>query len=227
MKFIIDAGHGPETAGKRSPNGMREYEFNSSVAAFLTEKLLTLNGISVTHVHSDQRDIPLKTRTDQANKLKANCYISIHANAYGTGWNTAQGIETYVYPSKPREAWELAKKIQDELIKATGRKNRGVKTANFHVLRETEMTAVLIECGFMTNKEEADLLQTTAYRKLCAQAIFSALKEFYRLEWTEIPTTKILYRVQAGAFTQYHSAEKLAKELKAKGFDSYITKTTE
>lgn len=224
MRFIIDAGHGPETAGKRSPNGMREYEFNSSVARFLTEKLLTLKGISVTHVHSDQTDIPLKARTDQANKLKAHCYISIHANAYGTNWNTAKGIETYVYPSKPREAWELANTIQNELIKATGRKNRGVKTANFHVLRETEMTAVLIECGFMTNKEEAALLQTTNYRIICAQAIFSALKKFYRLESIEIPTAKTLYRVQAGAFTQYHSAEKLAKELKAKGFDSYITK---
>jgi N-acetylmuramoyl-L-alanine amidase len=181
MKIIIDAGHGYSTDGKRSPDGMHEYEFNQKAAAYAKELLENFQNVTVYFAHSDERDVPLQERTDAANRLKVDAYVSIHANAYGTTWNDANGIETYVYLTKPKEAYELAQKIQQHLIVQTNLRDRGVKTADFHVLRETKMTAVLTECGFDTNKHEAALMKTEAYQRTCAKAIVQGIAEQYHL----------------------------------------------
>jgi len=75
----------------------------------------------------------------------------------------------------------LASLTQDALIVACERADRGVKKANYAVLRETRMPAVLIECGFMTNREEAALLMSNAYRVQCARAIAFALSTWIYL----------------------------------------------
>jgi N-acetylmuramoyl-L-alanine amidase len=217
MIIVLDAGHGLMTPGKRTPDGIREYEFNRSVAKYAKEKLESYNNIEVNMTHSDHLDVPLHTRTDFANSLNARCFVSIHANAYGGGWNDVGGIETYVYTTPTAESSRLAKTVQNELIKRTGLRNRGVKKANFHVLRETKMTSILVECGFMTNKHEASLLKTDAYRRLCAEAIVKGIASFYALTIS----TK-LYRVQTGAFSNYENALALSKKLKKAGFDSFI-----
>lgn len=228
MKIMLDAGHGYNTAGKRSPDGMREYEFNRAVAEGVKDLLDNYKEITVFTAHSDERDVPLKERTDKANQLEVDCYLSIHANAFETGWNEVRGIETYIYLTKPKEAAELARKIHNSLISATAMKDRGVKTADFHVLRETKMTAVLVECGFMTNREDAALLRSTAYRKLCAEAIVKGLQEHF--QWKKKDNfpggkpaaEKGLFRVQAGAFRDRKNAEKLAQRLKKDGYEVFI-----
>ena len=91
MKIMLDAGHGPTTAGKRSPNGMKEFEFNEAVANLVADSLKVLKGVTLFHAHSTINDVPLNVRTDMANRLGVNCYISIHANAFGNGWNSAAG----------------------------------------------------------------------------------------------------------------------------------------
>ncbi|WP_050179924.1 N-acetylmuramoyl-L-alanine amidase family protein [Domibacillus robiginosus] len=174
MKIAIDAGHGPETPGKRSPNGMKEFEFNSETALFLREELPAAD---VFFVHHHAYDRPLAERVRHANRAKADLYVSIHANAFGTGWTSPHGIETYIHTSRPARAMAVANAVQQKLTAATSLYDRGVKTADFYVLRQTAMSAVLIEAGFMTNKVEASLLQTRAYRKTCAQAIAAALRQ--------------------------------------------------
>lgn len=183
MKIVIDAGHGPETPGKRSPDGsLREYQFNSAVARYAADRLFTgYEGVDIMLTHDDSRDVPLKERTDRANAWKADVFVSIHANAAGEGWSSAQGIETYVYTTRPAAALKLAEAVHRNLIRATGRPDRGVKTANFHVLRETKMPAILVECGFMTNREECELLKSDAYRRKCAEAIVAGIVEVYGL----------------------------------------------
>ena len=184
FKIAIDAGHGPETPGKRSPDGsLREYQFNSAVARYVADELLHgYEGVEILMTHADDRDVPLKERTDRANAWKADLFVSIHANAAGDGgWNGAQGIETFVYTTRPAAATKLAEAVHRNLIRATGRPDRGVKTANFHVLRETKMPAILVECGFMTNQEEAALLKTDTYRRKCAAAIVAGIVEVYGL----------------------------------------------
>jgi N-acetylmuramoyl-L-alanine amidase len=183
MLIVIDAGHGPNTPGKRTPDGsMKEYEFNSAVANYLRDELAKYENVRTHFTHSDREDVPLKRRTDEANRLGADLFVSIHANAVGADWSSAEGIETYVYKTRPREAVALAEKVQAQLIASTGRKNRGVKTADFHVLRETKMTAILVECGFMTHREEAALLKSDEYRRKVAAAIARAIAEQYGLK---------------------------------------------
>ncbi|OLN23996.1 N-acetylmuramoyl-L-alanine amidase [Domibacillus antri] len=172
MKIAIDAGHGWHTPGKRSPDGMREYEFNRETALFLRKELTD----DVLFVHHDSRDVPLSERVKQANAAGADLYVSIHANAFGEEWTSAHGIETYVYTSRPAKALKIAQSVQKELVSATGRRDRGVKAADFYVLRQTRMPAILVEAGFMTNREEAALLQSIEYRKTCARAIAAGIK---------------------------------------------------
>lgn len=187
MIIALDAGHGPETKGKRTPDdSMREFHFNSVVADYVAAGLKEYD-VEVIYTHEMDSDVPLRDRTDKANSYKANVFISIHANAYGSGgWNNVQGIETFVHNNSGSEAFDLATKVQTEMLKATGRLNRGVKKSNFHVLRETQMPAILIECGFMTNEEEAELLKSDAYRVKCASAILTVLVNYYNLTKKEI-----------------------------------------
>lgn len=180
---MIDAGHGYTTAGKRTPDGMKEYEFNRAAADSLRASLSAYKGVTLLFAHSDTADLPLTARTDKARAAGADLYISIHANAAGNGgWHSASGIETYCYLTKPRPAYQLALCIQKQLVTSSGLRDRGVKTADFHVLRKTKCPAILVECGFMTNKEEAALLKTAAYRSLCGQAIGQAVARFYAFQ---------------------------------------------
>ena len=192
MRIVIDAGHGPETAGKRTPDGsMREYEFNSAVAQYVADLLLHgYEGVEFILTHDDSRDVPLQERTDRANSWGADLFVSIHANAAGAGWSPAGGIETYVYTTRPAAAVALANAVQRQLVRATGLADRGVKSADFHVLRETKMTAILIECGFMTNRTEAELLKSDEFRRTCAAAIVAGIAETYGLRPKQQPPVK-------------------------------------
>jgi len=234
VKIVIDAGHGYNTPGKRTPDGsLREWEFNSAVASLVEKELKNYENVQVLRVDdiTGNTDVSLKTRTDKANAWKANVYVSIHANAAGSGWSSAEGIETFVYKTRPKEAVQLAAHVQNHLIRETGRKNRGVKAADFHVLRETKMTAILCECGFMTNIEEASLLKSDSYRKKCAEAIVQGLVEHYKLKKKAAAkpapakpaaSNQKVYRVQVGAFADRKNAERLAEELKKKGYTVVI-----
>jgi N-acetylmuramoyl-L-alanine amidase len=170
-KIIVDAGHGPHTAGKRSPDEtLKEFMFNEAVA-IRVKKLLSSEGLTVIFSHDNTRDVALSERISLANKLKVDAFVSIHANAFGTDWNAAHGIETYtcLHPSKASVI--MATQVQQALLMRTSRKDRGIKKGDFAVLRETTMPAILVECGFMTNKEEAILLKSSIYQQQCAQAI--------------------------------------------------------
>ncbi len=225
MKIVLDAGHGYSTLGKRTPDGMKEYEFNRAVALYVRDFLSGYTNLEVLFTHNDEQDVPLEVRTAKANELGADCFLSIHANAAGNGgWHEAEGIETFIHSSKPRDAQILAAEIQEKLITATGRKNRGVKTANFHVLRETRMTAVLVECGFMTHKIESRLLKKEDYRTQCAQSIAQSIVSHYALTKNRQAAAQKqkLYKVQVGAFSSKHRAEQLASELQRLGYDTFI-----
>ncbi|MGN1399906.1 MAG: N-acetylmuramoyl-L-alanine amidase [Bacillus sp. (in: firmicutes)] len=228
MKIALDAGHGYNTAGKRSPDGLREYVINRAIVEYMNEKFLKYNNVSVYYVHSDKQDVPLHTRTSKANSLKTDCYISIHANAFGDGkqWTSANGIETFVHPRAGKTTQSLAERTQRNLVISTGRKDRGVKTANFHVLEKTIMPAILVECGFMTHKEECQLLHTGSYQKACAEAIVKAVVEQFNLKAKQPKRAENkmtgFYKVQTGAFRNKMNAEAQAAELKEQGYNPYI-----
>lgn len=188
--IALDDGHGTETAGKRTPafadgSMMRENAFNSQTAAYLKEALERC-GFGVLSVAPEDTDTPLKTRVVRANDAHADAYISIHANAYGSEWNSANGVESIIYEKVMGHSrtYTFAQSIHDRLIKGTGRRDRGIKrSADLYVLKHTAMHAVLVECGFMTNREEAELLKNEDYRKKCAESICMGVCAFYQTEY--------------------------------------------
>lgn len=221
LKVAIDAGHGPETPGKRCPDdSMREFHFNSAVARYVRDGLSEYVGVETIFTHADDgsRDVPLKERTDRANTWKADVLVSIHANAYGSDWNDAQGIETYVYTTRPAEAVKLADAVQQNLLMETGRKNRGVKADNLHMVRESNMTAILVECGFMTNRQEAELLKSDAYRRKCAKAIVAGIAEVYGLTLKQqAPASEPTYSGKFKDVPDGHYAKGATERLAEKG----------
>jgi N-acetylmuramoyl-L-alanine amidase len=184
-KIVIDAGHGPQTAGKRCPDdSMREFAFNSVVARYVRDGLATYENVTIKFTHADDgsRDIPLADRVKVANDWGADAFVSIHANAAGSGWYAAHGIETFTATEPSATSVKLAAAVQKRLIAETGRSDRGVKQADFTVVYKTKMPAILAECGFMTSTEEAALLKTDAYRKKVAAAIVAGIAEVYALK---------------------------------------------
>ncbi|WP_170006553.1 N-acetylmuramoyl-L-alanine amidase family protein [Bacillus fonticola] len=210
MKIMHDAGHGANTPGKRAPDGsLREFEFTSAVVEYTVEEMRrTYTGVEhlLAHDPTGRVDVPLQERTDKANREQVDVYVSYHANAYGSDWNSVRGTETYVYTTRTREEVELAELVQRNLISDLGTVNRGVKSANFHVLRETNMPSILMEFEFMTNREALALLKSEEFRRACARSVSGSLGEFYELtarttggeEEMETDTTR--YRLVTGTF---------------------------
>ena len=184
VRICLDAGHGKETAGKRSPDGtLLEYEFNRDVTNRL-KSILEKHGIEVLLTCDDEHDIDLGIRCEYANANKVDYFVSIHANAHKEYWTDANGWEIYVVGTGGK-AEKLAKCIQKHSIADLGLKDRGIKVSNFTVLKDTDMPAVLIEHGFYTNKEECEKLKTDSFRQKCAIADAKGILEFLGIKYIE------------------------------------------
>ncbi len=182
LVVMLDPGHGKSTGGKRSPDGsLLEYEFNRDVAKRL-KAILEQNGITVLMtVDDDTTDVSLSDRASKANNSIADIFVSIHANAFGNGvdWeNNATGWEVYYY-SEDTYGKTLAEYIRKANIPDIGIKDRGVKTANFAVIKNTNMPAVLIEHGFYTSQTEVELLKSSTWRQKCAELDAKGIINFF------------------------------------------------
>lgn len=177
VKVAIDAGHGSETAGKRTPDGYREHWINVKTA-YYCEQLLKQHGINVVRIAwndlnaTDDSNIALTTRQQQIKAAECDYVVSMHANAYGSGssYNSAEGVSTHIHNqvSKRGDSQSMATFIQSELIKGTSQKNRGVVPQELAMCNCTAMNvkaACLIEIAFMTNKREAELMKTDEFCK--------------------------------------------------------------
>lgn len=186
----VDDGHGMKTAGKRTPlfpdgSYMPENAYNRAVASYLMDALKRC-GFRVLAVAPGDEDTSLQTRVKRANDAKADAYISIHANAFGSDWNDANGVESWIYEKADAKTVDFGGKVHEALVKACGRKNRGLKkSADLYVLRATKMPAVLIEGGFMTNREEAKLLLSEDYRTQCAEGICKGVCSYFGVTYKE------------------------------------------
>ncbi|NYE06918.1 N-acetylmuramoyl-L-alanine amidase [Bacillus niacini] len=228
LKISHAAGHALVTPGKQSPDGYKEWQVTNEIVKLVMMELENYEGVSQKRIDdpTGSSDLPLNKRCELINTWGANVHIDYHLNAYGAGWNHAGGTETYTYKTKPIEAAELAEKIQVNLVKELGFRNRGVKTANFQIVRDTNITAILIEFAFMTNHNEAMKMRTTEYQKKAAIAVVEGLTAQYKLvkKSVETPLANVIYRVQVGAFADINNAKVLVEELKAKGYPAILIK---
>jgi N-acetylmuramoyl-L-alanine amidase len=190
MAYLIalDDGHGMETPGKRTPvipelgRSIKENEFNKAVVYYL-DKELKRCGFKTLLVAAGDSDIPLATRTNRANSAGADAYISCHYNAGG-----GEGVETYHYPGSTKGN-KLAQCVHKYVIQGTKQKNRGVKSANFHVLRESRMPAILVEYGFMDDPglKEARLMLNKDFQIECARETAKGICEYFGVKY--VPDT--------------------------------------
>ena len=151
--ICIDAGHGGKDAGAVS--GAR-YEKNDNLRfALALGALLENQGFKVYQTRTTDTWISLQDRSDYANKMNADYFISIHRNSFVN--ETANGVENWVYERTDNHTIEYATAIQNELVKVGVQSNRGVKKGNFHVTRETHMPACLLELCFIKNKRDNEL----------------------------------------------------------------------
>lgn len=239
-KIAIDIGHGTNTKGKgvtRSGKHYREHNFNSKVAIRL-KALLEQQGFTVVYgpQKPNSRDIGLTTRTNWYNRNKVDLVVSIHANANSNS-NVNGRCAFYWHTSSKGKS--LASRIIKE-IKAKGYSTHGSglhaskrgSWTNLHITRATNMPAVLIEHGFMTGNKDFQLVfgsKQAQYVEDMAQADAKAITEYFGKSYKTTKATPSkkksdnLYRVQTGAFSKEENAKQLAKELKDKGYSTFVT----
>jgi len=184
-KVGLDDGHGLETAGKMTPDGYRENEFNHFTKVYLMEALQRC-GIIPIDCSPSRTDNSLQNRCDICNQNNCDIFVSIHYNAMGNVWrDDVGGIETYHWSgnSVNSSGGKLATLVHNELIKGTNLKNRGVKSADFYVLRNTNPPAILVECGFMDNLYEASLMKSDSYRKECSEEICKGICNYFNIPY--------------------------------------------
>lgn len=239
VKIALNAGHGRYTAGKRclqalDPNETREWVLNSRICEKIEEKLKSYKGYELLRIddRTGKTDIPLKDRTDKANKWGADVYIAIHANAgdpktytvvNGVKCLKGGGIVAITYPKVDNATTKLQKELYDALIKHTGLKgNRATPLAkmNLHECRETRMTAVLLELGFMDSYTDVPIILSDTFANNCANAIVEVLVRKYKLQ--KIEATNKIYRVQVGPYGNIDDANATKEKLKALGFDAVV-----
>jgi N-acetylmuramoyl-L-alanine amidase len=195
MKILIDAGHGIDTPGKRSPDGaFREYLWNREIADLVCEDL-GIDGYNVSLVVTETNDIPLITRVNRVNAI-CNKYgkddvilVSIHSNAAGNGkdWMNAQGWSCYTTKGDTKSDI-LAELLYDSFERSFPDKKMRKDMQdgdrdweeNFYIIQKTKCPAVLIENFFYDNKEECHWLMQEAVKVRIAMAIEQGIKDYVR-----------------------------------------------
>ncbi|MDU6114578.1 MAG: N-acetylmuramoyl-L-alanine amidase [Paeniclostridium sordellii] len=183
---MTDAGHGGYDSGAPGVHGCLEKNIVLEVANRVNDYLKTQD---IKNINTRTTDVfvTLNDRTNEANRLGINSFVSIHCNSSDNP--NAQGLETYCYKFKYRA---LADAIHSEIIKeGLYTKNRGIKEGNLHVIRETNMDACLVELGFITNEEDYNLIINN--KDGFAKAIAKGICKFNGVAWKEsydVPSNK-------------------------------------
>lgn len=176
MKIVIDPGHsGPWEPGACAA-GVRECDVVLAIAKLLTEQLYDAGHDVLLTRTGDIATDGLTFRAELANANEANVFVSIHANSAESP--AAHGTEVYHYPGSA-QGKQLATCLQSQLVAELGTADRGVKEANFQVLRETDCPAVLVEVAFISNEADRRLLTGYAGQLAAAVAIASGLADYF------------------------------------------------
>ena len=179
-KIVIDAGHGGNDPGA-SGYGLREKDMVLDIAnktALYLEENFT--DVEVILTRSDDVFLELKDRVKIANDLEADYFISLHLNAFN---GIVGGFETFIFNGDvSQETIDRQKDIHSYIINEMKITDRRMKSANFHVLRESTMPALLIEYLFIDNEIENDLIRDESYRTFLAETTAEALAHSFDLE---------------------------------------------
>jgi len=205
MKIFIDAGHGGVDSGAVGVLGRQEKDDNLRMALALGNKLTSV-GFEVMQSRNNDIAVSLEERVNKANNWGADLFICIHRNAYSNP--NANGVEIYTYNQVSNNTTDWANIIESCLTKVYAQSNRGVKTDNFYVLRNTTMPAVLIELGFMTNATDNAMFDK--YFDDYINALVSTIS-------LKFGANKTKYQIILGDFNSKDEANEVLKTIKNVG----------
>lgn len=184
-KIMVDPGHGGTDIGARGPGGGHEADVNLGISLKLREKLEALGAdvrmtratdTNVGPPGGPQRD-ELRARVRLANAWPAEVFISVHSNSNVSP--RPQGTETYHSRNASQASKDLAGAVHAHMVEQTGFRDRGVKQANFYVIKNTHMPAILVETGFMSNPQEEQKLLDPVVQDKMATAISRGVEDVF------------------------------------------------
>lgn len=179
--LFLDPGHGGRDPGAMG-NGLKEKDIVLDVCQRVNRYINNhYPDIDCVLSRDDDRLIELSSRTGMANRLKADCLVSVHVNSASD--HRANGFESFIYTTddETTKSYALQQKLHEKLAGLwllNHRRNRGIKKANFHMVREFKGAAVLIELGFIVNDKDAALLKRDDFLQQNAERIAEAVAEY-------------------------------------------------
>jgi N-acetylmuramoyl-L-alanine amidase len=238
MKLFLDPGHGGEDPGAQG-NGLNEKDITLAIALKIRTIILAdYENVEVKMSRTTDTTKSLAQRSSAANAWDADFFLAIHINSADS---SAQGYEDYIYDGLSNSS--TAAKYQDiihaEVMKVNQLQDRGQKRANFHVIRETNMPAILTENGFISNKHDAGLMKDSSWVRKVAQGHVNGIAKAFGLKRkpkketpktttapkASEPSTGTVYTVYVGSYKAKENAEDRAAELKKKNITTSIVTT--
>lgn len=185
--IYLDPGHGGYESGAVS-GGVYEKTINLQTSKKI-ESILKSKGYSVYMSRDSDERLSLSQRAQEANRMNASIFISVHYNAFR---GTSEGIETFYYNQsgntinpyannayRINSSRNLATNIHKNVLRSSGAVDRYVRTANFHVIRETHMPAVLLELGYVDHAGERAKIKTASYQQKLAQGVAEGIDQYF------------------------------------------------
>jgi len=221
--IYLNAGHGGKDAGAIG-NELKEKDLTLDICKRIEAGLQNYE-CEVLMSRSEDVFLTLDEVTDKANQAKADVLISVHINSATTA--IAKGFETFIYPKASAGTKAFQNVLHQEIKMAMGLKitDRGKKQENFHVLRESNMKAVLTENLFISNASDAAHLASDNFKQKIADGHTSGIQKFLGLkERAKKPPPKdeTLFIVQVGAFEERKNAEAVKADLLKLGYRPII-----
>jgi N-acetylmuramoyl-L-alanine amidase len=181
--IVLDAGHGGLDLGARGYSPYCEEKRISLQTTLLVKKYLSQLGYHVIMTRARDAFISLSKRVEIANKAGSDLFVSVHFNSSRNP--TAKGIEVFFCDAKSNavrteSSRRLATFVLGRLIRRTKAISRGVKKGNFYVIRETNMPAILVEGGFISNPGERNLLKDAKYLDQIARAVADGVDQYFK-----------------------------------------------
>jgi N-acetylmuramoyl-L-alanine amidase len=174
--IMLDAGHGGSDPGAPGVvSGVNEKTLTLSMSRLVQRELEGL-GYKVLQTRTDDSFVSLGQRGDYANSALPYIFVSIHCNSISNPDYT--GAMTFLHDYAGPESARLAETVHGRLLEATGAADKGVRRADFFVLRETVMPAILVETGFLTNRGECTQLASPQYQAKVAHGIAAGIDRY-------------------------------------------------
>jgi N-acetylmuramoyl-L-alanine amidase len=225
-KIFIDLGHGGKDTGAIG-NDLYEKDVVLDIGMRIKKGLSAYKDAQILLSREKDEYLTLDERTDKANAWGADVLISIHDNSATE--KSAKGFESYIYSGNISSGTIAFQNVlHDEIMREISAEveERGKKRANFHMLRESNMKAVLTENLFISNTSDAKLLKSSSFRQKIANGHIIGIAKFLGLQEIEQPTKEPIkekfYKVQVGAYEDIENAEAVANDLLKLGYKPYI-----